>query len=159
MRCSRLLAVTSKEGTTPNAEGQLEQGRCEYKHALHTGQDTRRGEYCHQYEEVLKQYTLFNLGTERMNQPEAKQWARLTWVQAEESRECQPCRWDSSLSGRPTYRLVASAREKPVLMVQWYTAPCTTTAMQSLCYGPLLMSLVELRLNGVVFPAVLPFYS
>lgn len=50
----------------------------------------------------------------------------VTWVQAEHSRVYQSCRWVSSCPGGPTYRLVASAKEKPVLMVQWYTAPCTS---------------------------------
>ena len=50
----------------------------------------------------------------------------VTWVQAEHSRVYQSCRCDSSCPGGPTYRLVASAKEKPVLMVQWYTGPCTS---------------------------------
>ena len=50
----------------------------------------------------------------------------VTWAQAEDSRVHQACRCDSSCWGCPTYRLVASAKENPVLMVQWYTAPCTS---------------------------------
>ena len=58
----------------------------------------------------------------------------VTWVQAEHSRVYQSCRCDSSCPGGPTYRLVASAKEKPVLMVQWYTPPCTSVMHISQAY-------------------------
>lgn len=40
-------------------------------------------------------------------------------------RDVQWCMWGSMVCRPPTYRLVASASEKPVLMVQWYIAPCS----------------------------------
>ena len=97
-------------------------------HAIATGLPSRNITTLH-YSRVHKPHMRSKTRTQKQH----TEWYRarrtrriVTWVQAEHSRVYQSCRWDSSCPGCPTYRLVASAKEKPVLMVQWYTAPCTS---------------------------------